>query len=268
MAYQAPYYLPIRGNKKVDESLQKKELPKREKHMAIITDPNTGKNLNLEELAPKVVPKNQTIITATNDSNFETINSEERLEANSDATLFENNSLIRAELNSRLEIQQQYDSTDSSNQLICENDELSIFMKNLSIKTNSELDYKESQWSPKNPDGKRQYDRSFLLAVRERVGDTLKIPERLVQIAPDIINRRFSADPLLHNYLLNEGEFRRRSMPAIVRRQSKPRLEKLRKSSVTFSQEVEQNTTENTSNPSKQESTKKKKRRRTKSMIS
>ncbi len=76
MAYQAPYYLPIRGNKKVDESLQKKELPKREKHMAIITDPNTGKNLNLEELAPKVVPKNQTIITATNDSNFETINSE------------------------------------------------------------------------------------------------------------------------------------------------------------------------------------------------
>jgi hypothetical protein len=103
--------------------------------------------------------------------------------------LFENNSLIRAELNSRLEIQQQYDSTDSSNQLICENDELSIFMKNLSIKTNSELDYKESQWSPKNPDGKRQYDRSFLLAVRERVGDTLKIPERLVQIAPDIINR-------------------------------------------------------------------------------
>jgi hypothetical protein len=80
VAYQTPYYPPIsgtnRGNKKVEESLQKKELPKREKHMAIITDPNTGKNLNLEELAPKVVSKNQTIITATNDSNSEAINSE------------------------------------------------------------------------------------------------------------------------------------------------------------------------------------------------
>jgi hypothetical protein len=60
----------------VDESLQKKELPKREKHIAIITDPNTGENLNLEELAPKVVSKNQKIITATNDSNSEAINSE------------------------------------------------------------------------------------------------------------------------------------------------------------------------------------------------
>ncbi len=109
--------------------------------------------------------------------------------ANSDATLFENNSLIRADLNSRLEIQQQYDSTDSSNQLISENNELGPLMKNLSIKTKSELHYKKNQWSPENPDGKRQYDRKFLLAVRERVGDTLEIPERLVQIAPDIIKR-------------------------------------------------------------------------------
>jgi hypothetical protein len=109
--------------------------------------------------------------------------------ANSDVTSFENNSLSRAELSSRLDIQQQYDPNDSSNQFISQNNELGHFMKNLSIKSNSELNYKENQWSPKNPDGKRQYDRNFLLAVRERAGDTLIIPERLVQIAPDIIRR-------------------------------------------------------------------------------
>jgi hypothetical protein len=57
------------------------------------------------------------------------------------------------------------------------------------IKTNPDLPYKDDQWSPVNPDGKKQYDRSFLVAVRKQVEKTLKMPERLTQIAVDIIRK-------------------------------------------------------------------------------
>ncbi len=57
------------------------------------------------------------------------------------------------------------------------------------IKTNPDLPYKDDQWSPVNPEGKKQYDRSFLVAVRKQVEKTLKMPERLTQIAVDIIRK-------------------------------------------------------------------------------
>jgi hypothetical protein len=69
LAVQVPG--PVSSNNEVNESQQiqqKPVLPKRQRTIAIITDPNSGKNLNLEELASKDVSKNQTVVDATNDS--------------------------------------------------------------------------------------------------------------------------------------------------------------------------------------------------------
>jgi hypothetical protein len=69
LAVQVPG--PVSSNNEVNESQQiqqKPVLPKRQRCIATITDPNSGKNLNLEELVSKDVSKNQTVVNATNDS--------------------------------------------------------------------------------------------------------------------------------------------------------------------------------------------------------
>jgi len=55
------------------------------------------------------------------------------------------------------------------------------------IKTLPDLPYKENQWSPNNPDGKKSYDKDFLLAVRQNIGQ-LERPEKLNNV-PDIIRK-------------------------------------------------------------------------------
>ena len=51
----------------------------------------------------------------------------------------------------------------------------------------AKLDYKEGQWSPENPDGRKVYDRGFLLALQE-VPISLKKPEGLPNL--DVIKDR------------------------------------------------------------------------------
>ena len=43
-----------------------------------------------------------------------------------------------------------------------------------------DLPYQENQWTPLNPDGKKHYDREFLLAVRQKAENYLKMPESLM----------------------------------------------------------------------------------------
>lgn len=43
-----------------------------------------------------------------------------------------------------------------------------------------DLPYQDDQWTPLNPDGKKHYDRDFLLAVRQKSESLLKMPESLM----------------------------------------------------------------------------------------
>ena len=71
-----------------------------------------------------------------------------------------------------------------------------------------DLPYKDDQWTPLNPDGKKHYDREFLFAVKTKSESILKMPKSLQTVKNQEIIRKVSNVSLRSQFRISANDER------------------------------------------------------------